>query len=172
VNLRAQYVLTYRGVVYPWHCDHIGHMNVMWYAGKFDEATWNLLALCGITAKYLNHVRRGMAAVQQNTTYKKELFPGDVVSIRTTVLEVRARVIRFRHEIIHDESNGIAATTELTGVHIDQITRKACAFPEEIIERLRGFLDTDRTIESSAQQPPEKNPARVVEEDDYSYSAT
>jgi acyl-CoA thioester hydrolase len=31
--------LTYRGTVYPWQCDHIGHMNVMWYVGKFDEAT-------------------------------------------------------------------------------------------------------------------------------------
>lgn len=172
MNLPGEYVLTYRGVVYPWHCDHIGHMNVMWYAGKFDEATWNLLALCGITAKYLNHVQRGMAAVQQNTTYKKELFPGDVVSIRTTVLEVRARVIRFRHEIIHDESNEIAAITELTGVHIDQVTRKACGFPAEIIERLRGFRDTGRNIESSAQKAAEKNRARVIEEDCYSHSAT
>jgi acyl-CoA thioester hydrolase len=32
-------VLTYRGTIYPWHCDHMGHMNVMWYVGKFDEAT-------------------------------------------------------------------------------------------------------------------------------------
>ena len=31
-------LLTYRGTVYPWHCDHVGHMNVMWYVGKFDEA--------------------------------------------------------------------------------------------------------------------------------------
>lgn len=22
--------ITYRGVVHPWHCDHMGHMNVMW----------------------------------------------------------------------------------------------------------------------------------------------
>ena len=22
-------VETYRGAVYPWHCDHMGHMNVM-----------------------------------------------------------------------------------------------------------------------------------------------
>ena len=28
--------LTYRGGVYPWHCDHVSHMNVMWYVGKFD----------------------------------------------------------------------------------------------------------------------------------------
>ena len=32
---------TYRGTVYPWHCDPI---YVMWYGGKFDEATWNLTA--------------------------------------------------------------------------------------------------------------------------------
>jgi hypothetical protein len=22
-------LLTYRGTVYPWHCDHVGHLNVM-----------------------------------------------------------------------------------------------------------------------------------------------
>ncbi len=21
---------TYRGTVYPWQCDHVGHMNIMW----------------------------------------------------------------------------------------------------------------------------------------------
>jgi acyl-CoA thioester hydrolase len=26
-------LITYRGAVYPWHCDHRGHMNVMWYVG-------------------------------------------------------------------------------------------------------------------------------------------
>jgi acyl-CoA thioester hydrolase len=35
--------LSYRGAVYPWQCDHMGHMNVMWYVGKFDKATWNFL---------------------------------------------------------------------------------------------------------------------------------
>ena len=35
---------TYCGTVYPWQCDHVGHMNIMWYAGKFDEANWNLFA--------------------------------------------------------------------------------------------------------------------------------
>ena len=44
-------VLTYRGTIYPWHCDHMGHMNVMWYVGKFDEATWHLFAQTGITPR-------------------------------------------------------------------------------------------------------------------------
>ena len=66
-------VETYRGTVYPWHCDHMGHMNVMWYVGKFDEATWNLFASFGVTAAFLRDQRRGMAAVQQNITYRREL---------------------------------------------------------------------------------------------------
>ena len=24
--------ITYRGVVYPWQCDHMGHMNVFFHA--------------------------------------------------------------------------------------------------------------------------------------------
>ncbi len=48
---------TYRGTVYPWQCDHVGHMNIMWYVGKFDEANWNLFARLGLTPSYLREVR-------------------------------------------------------------------------------------------------------------------
>jgi hypothetical protein len=73
--------ITYRGVVYPWQCDHVGHMNVMWYVGKFDEATWQLFAMFGLTPSFLREKGRGMAAVQQNITVQRELLAGDVVSI-------------------------------------------------------------------------------------------
>ena len=39
--------ITYKGSVYPWQCDHIGHMNIMWYVSKFDEANWNFFATLG-----------------------------------------------------------------------------------------------------------------------------
>src|SRR5690349_3694340 len=52
-------LLTYRGAVYPWHCDQNGHMNVMWYVGKFDEATWSLMARIGVTRSYLRDAGRG-----------------------------------------------------------------------------------------------------------------
>jgi hypothetical protein len=58
---------TYRGTVYPWQCDHVGHMNIMWYVGKFDEANWNLFARLGLTPSYLRASGRGMAAVQQTS---------------------------------------------------------------------------------------------------------
>ena len=54
--------VTCKGAVYPWQCDHIGHMNVMWY-GKFDEANWNFFATLGLTPTYFHEQHRGMAAV-------------------------------------------------------------------------------------------------------------
>ncbi len=129
----AEPIITYRGVVYPRQCDHVGHMNVMWYVGKFDEATWHLLATVGITPSYLRQEQRGMAAVQQNITYKRELHAGDIVTIRSGILEVKDKVIRLFHEMQDEETGEIAAVTILTGVHMGTQSRVACPFPEEIV---------------------------------------
>ena len=131
---------TYRGVVYPWHCDHMGHMNVMWYVGKFDEATWNLFAAMGVTAAFLRERKRGMAAVQQNITYKRELVAGDTVTVHSALLEIRDKVARFVHEMRNAETGELAAYCMLTGVHIDAEARKACPFPQEILARGQSLV--------------------------------
>jgi acyl-CoA thioester hydrolase len=136
----TQPIETYRGVVYPWHCDHMGHMNVMWYTGKFDEATWALFAAIGLTPSYLREQNRGMAAVQQNTTYRQELMAGDLVLIRSWVLEVREKVLRFMHEMVKADTGEVAATSELTGVHFDRAARRSSALPAAVAERAAALV--------------------------------
>src|SRR5450759_5968066 len=136
-------LLTYRGAVYPWHCDHMDHMNVMWYVGKFDEATWQLFSAMGLTASFLRGAQRGMAAVDQRISYKRELHAGDVVTVHSEVLEVKVKVIRFAHEMRNDETGEAAATTILTGVYLDTAARKSCALPEEIRHKAQSMLSTD-----------------------------
>src|SRR6187399_87322 len=123
---------TYRGTVYPWQCDHIGHMNIMWYVGKFDEANWNLFARIGLTPSYLRETGRGMAGVQQNISYVSELFAGDIVEVTSTLLEIREKSIRFAHEMRNAETGKIAATCEITAVHLDRQTHKATPFEDAI----------------------------------------
>jgi len=135
-----QPLITSLGIVYPWHCDHMGHMNVMWYTGKFDEATWHLFAHIGLTPSYLRDQRRGMAAVHQETTYKRELVAGDLISIRSSILEMREKVIRFYHEMLNTETGELSATTTLTGVHLNSETRKSCPFPQDILDRGRRLI--------------------------------
>jgi acyl-CoA thioester hydrolase len=128
-------VLTYRGAIYPWHCDHMGHMNVTWYVGKFDEATWHLFAQIGMTPSYLREGGRGMAAVQQNISYKRELLAGDIVEIRSRIIELREKVLRFAHDMINAETGESAASGELTAVHLDRAARRSIAFED----RVRGL---------------------------------
>jgi len=132
--------ITYRGAVYPWQCDHMGHMNVMYYVGKFDEATWQMFASIGVTPSYMQSERRGVVAVRQNLTYRHELTAGSLITVRTGILEMRERVIRFYHEMKNDETGEIAATTVITGVHLDTQIRKTCPFPAEIVERGRQLI--------------------------------
>ena len=66
-------------------------MNVMWHAGKFDEATWNFFADVGLASSYLRDNDRGMAAVEQHLPYTKELHAGGVVAINSKVIEAAAK---------------------------------------------------------------------------------
>jgi len=138
-------LVTNKSIVYPWNCDHHGHMNVMFYVGKFSEAAAHLLLEGGITPSYLRTQHRGMAALQHDITYKRELLAGDVVEVRSQVLEVRNKVIRFQHQMLNIETGEVAALLEGTAVHMDAVKRKACPFPELIRQKLqRLILDAEQ----------------------------
>ncbi|HSB24598.1 MAG TPA: acyl-CoA thioesterase [Burkholderiaceae bacterium] len=133
-------LLTYRGTVYPWHCDHVGHMNVMWYVGKFDEASWQLFNAIGLSVPYLRGAGRGMAAVDQHISYLQELHAGAVVSVRTRLLEVKERSLRFEHEMVDDTTGAVVARTTLKAVHLDAVQRKSAAFAPSVIARAQALI--------------------------------
>jgi len=132
---------TYRGVVYPYQLDHMGHMNVQWYTEKFDQATWHLFANVGITSEYIKTKNKGMAAVEQKIKYKAEVLAGDLLVIKSKVLEVREKSLRFAHTMYNTETNLEICSSELVGVHIDRKERKSCLFPDGIIQKCTHFID-------------------------------
>ena len=133
--------LTYKGVVYPWHCDHMGHMNVMWYVGKFDEATWAFFARLGLTPTALRDAGRGMAALEQHIEYKREVLAGDILEIHSRLIEVKAKTIRFAHEMIDCETGKPTATTELVAAYLDTEARKAVVLPEHVREITQTMIN-------------------------------
>lgn len=115
-------------------------MNVMWYVGKFDEATWHLFAQIGMTPSYLRASGRGMAAVQQIISYKRELLAGDIIEVRSAILELRAKVLRFAHDMINVETGESAASCELTAVHLDNAARRSVAFEDNVNALARKLM--------------------------------
>ena len=128
-------IVTYRGTVYPSQCDHMGHMNVMWYVAKFDEASWQLLAMLGLTASRFRSEGIGMAAVDQHLEYRRELHAGDAVTIRSAIVGVAAKSIRVTHQMSNDETGEVAATTIVVAVHLDTTIRRARELPPDVRER-------------------------------------
>jgi acyl-CoA thioester hydrolase len=118
----------------------------MWYVGKFDEANWNLIARLGLTPSYLRESNRGMAAVEQNISYVRELLAGDIVEIRSRLLEIREKSVRFRHEMRNAETGEIAAICEMTGVHLDRKARKSVPFAPAIRDVALGLLDPEPAV--------------------------
>jgi acyl-CoA thioester hydrolase len=137
-------IVTYRGAVYASHCDHIGHMNIASYGAKFDEANWVLFCEIGLTPSYLRSERHGMAGVQQNIAYSKELFAGDVIEIRSGVLEVTDKRLRVRHEMRNLETGDLCATCEITAVHLDKQVHRACPFPATVRAAAEALISGTR----------------------------
>ncbi|MCL4800547.1 MAG: acyl-CoA thioesterase [Burkholderiales bacterium] len=131
---------TARGVVYPWQMDHVGHMNVQFYTARFDEATWHFFARFGITSRYMREARRGMAAVEQHTRYLRELHAGDLIRVTSELLEAKPKSVRFVHRMYNAVTGEEAASTELTGVHMDTDARRVVPFPDGIAARLAAAL--------------------------------
>jgi acyl-CoA thioester hydrolase len=132
--------ITYRGVVHPWHCDIMNHMNVVWYVSKFDEASWQFASMLGLNSSYFLKKHMGIAAVQQNITYKSEVAAGTVLTVRSGILEIKEKVARFIHEMRNDTTGEIAAVMELTVVHFNTRKRKSCPFPKAVLQRGKKFI--------------------------------
>ena len=126
---------TYRGVVYPDQIDHMGHMNVQWYTAKFDEGTWQLFSSVGITPSYIRENNKGMAGLEQKTIYNAEVLSGDLLHIKSKILEVKDKTIKFIHFMYNSETGVEVASSELIVVHLDRKERKACSLPKAMIEK-------------------------------------
>ncbi len=133
-------IVTHRGVVYPAELDHMGHMNVVGYAAKFDEGTWNFFNDIGLTPSFLRSSGKATAAVRYDITYERELLAGDVVTVRTHLTRLGRTSFAFRHEMWNGETGERAATADCTGVLIDRSTRKPTPWPDDLAARLRALI--------------------------------
>ena len=126
---------TYRGVVYPWMIDHVGHMNVQFYTARFDEATWQFLAQLGLTPSFLTRSHRSAVAVDQRTQYKREVVAGSLVHVVSELLSLGRTSIRFVHRMYDSETDEQVAETELVGVYFDTDIRAATPLPAAVHRR-------------------------------------
>jgi acyl-CoA thioester hydrolase len=127
--------------------DHMGHMNVQHYVGMFDNASWVLLGMVGLDATWFRRQRCGMAAVEQNITYLREMRAGDLVEIRSGILEIGEKVVRIFHEMRNSTGDWVAARTTILAVYFDTVLRKSVPLPEEVRKGMQALVIREEATE-------------------------
>jgi len=116
-------------------------MNVQFYTGRFDEASWHFLANLGLTPGFLKDNQRGLVALEQRSKYMQEVLVGSLLDIQTELLEIKSKTIRYQHYMRNSESGEDVATMELIIAYIDTVARKATPLPDLAIKRAKAMMD-------------------------------
>ena len=115
----SNYRETFRGVIYPWHCDHQGHMNVMHYLGFFDQSFWHLFSMMGFTSVYMGEQGKGFVSVKDTITYSVEQGPGATIVIESGLIKIGSSSAVSHAVMKNSETGETAATYENVAVYFD-----------------------------------------------------
>ena len=138
--MSARQFETYRGFVYPWCIDHVGHMNVQSYVARFDEASWHFLARIGLTPSFLAAQNRGLVALDQRIQYRREVLPGSLLDVATELIELGHKTLRYLHRMRNSETADEVASMELLVGYLDKTARRTTPLPDVVAARARAVL--------------------------------
>lgn len=130
----------FRGVVYPWDCDHLGHLNVKNYVGFFDQASFHLLSDLGFSFHDQDDSGVTLVDAQHTIRYLKEQRVGSLVKVESAVSKVGTKSVTIRHRMLNTETGDEAATSEVVAVCFDLNTRTSIPIPDDIRLRLERRL--------------------------------
>ena len=136
----AEWIETGRAVVFPWHCDHLGHMNVRWYAHFFDDAGFHLWNVAGVAQAEMRDLGINVVVARTATDYLHELKAGDFVAIQSGFTHVGTKSIRHAQRMMNAETGTLCAKQETVEVFFNLETRQATAMPETIRAKLERIV--------------------------------
>ena len=129
-----QWYETCRGVVFPWHCDHYGHMNTSWYAHFFDDADYHLWTMTGL-AQSIDRV-----VGQTKTDYLHELKDGELLVVKNAWIHVGNKSLRHRGHLSNADTGILCARQETTLVCFDPEKRVSAPMPDVVRKTLSPLV--------------------------------
>lgn len=131
--------LTYKGAVMTWECDSNGHMNVMYYMNKFENAGRNLSLEMGVSKLMSEEI--GFVVLEQNIKYIKEVFEDDLLYMESSLVSFSNKAFTMRHEMYNGLTKELVSTMDVVGVLFDKINRKAIAIPADSIDHMNKMIN-------------------------------
>jgi acyl-CoA thioester hydrolase len=125
----------HESVVAPEEIDHLGHLNVRFYATRALRGTKALLAALGLAPECLETLNAEVFVFDAYTRHYREQLAGAPLAVRGGVLGAAPAGLRCYHELLNTERDELAATfVHRVRLH-DRATKEAVDFPEDLVAR-------------------------------------
>tara|TARA_B100000497_G_C7687587_1_gene417057 strand:+ start:1452 stop:1847 length:396 start_codon:yes stop_codon:yes gene_type:complete len=116
--------------------DQMGIVYYGNYAQYLEQGRTDWLRSLGLTYKFMEEHQVMLPVINLNIDYKKPAKYDDLLTIKTSLLEIPSVKIKFYYEIYNQyDELLVTATTSL--VFLDSITRKLIKAPDYLLEKLR-----------------------------------
>ena len=142
---RAEWFETHRAVVFPWRCDHLGHMNARWYLHHFDDGGFHYFSKLGYNTVALKRRRTEPVIAQYQVNFIKEMLPGQLILVKSAVSRVGSKSLTINHRMYDADNGALHASCEALCVCFDDVERKSAVIPDDVREEL-----LDRVVDLNA----------------------
>ncbi len=129
---------SHRGMCNTWECDSQGFVTPRFHIARFSDAAGHVFAAFGLDGETLRARNWGMAALEYRLEYLQPLRAGDVVAVRTNVIETGNKVIRLRHHLVNAATDEVATAIEIVLALFDTQQRRATPLTDDLRQRIRN----------------------------------
>lgn len=130
--------LAFRGVVHPWMCDAMGHMNVRHYTGLFDDCAWHVLGF--LLPPDQGDAATGWVAATMTMTFLREITPRTMLILWPRIVRIGSKSVSIRIEMRDAASDVHYATGDFVSVLFNLTARASLALPEDLRGRASQLL--------------------------------
>ena len=132
-----------RNMVFPWHCDHYGHMNVRWYTHFFDDAAFLIWPTIGFNLREVLATGVHTVIARTTTEYHHEVRAGDPVLIVGGFTRIGTKSLTVATRMLDANTRELRASNEYVVVFFNAQTRRSAKIPEDVRGAVTQALITD-----------------------------
>ena len=136
----GQWMETGRTVVLPAQCDHLGHMNVRYYAHAFDDASFHAWARIGITFEAMHEAGAVTVVAHTATDFITEIKAGSLIKVESAFIKLGTKSTSYHQRLINAENGTLHANQEVVEVFFDLEARKSVAMPDRFRTLIEAAL--------------------------------
>jgi len=123
----------FRGIVHPWMCDAMGHMNVRHYTGLFDDCCWHVLT--HLLPPQVVGSQIGWVAATMTMDFAREAAVRTMLILTPEIARVGSKSISTRIDMRDASTGNHCAAANFVSVLFDLTNRTSLVLPDHVRRR-------------------------------------